>query len=185
MIDIEALGASPNGVITQIAAMPFDISTGEYDTQFEFDTRISIQSNINCGRIMDASTVGWWLNQELDAIRAVYGNKHHKTPLPDALISLKSFVERFCINLKQVRIWSHSTYDFVMITNAYTISCGMTMPFSYKNGLDLRTLSRLYTEITGNKKASIGEFEGIKHNAIDDVIHQIKWASVMYQRLTK
>ena len=63
MIDIETLGIniSKNIVILSIAAVEFDLKTGELGR--EFYERVDIQSCLDLGMKVDASTLFWWLKQ--------------------------------------------------------------------------------------------------------------------------
>lgn len=153
MIDLETFGNGANKAICQIGAVYFDRTTGELG-----DT-LSINVDASGGEI-DAPTVYWWLQQSERARMSLLDNR---VSLVDALTALNGYLGNVG------RIWSHATFDFVTICDAYK-QVGLKPSFSYKAGMDLRTLTYL-------AKVSPQDFvrEGIHHTGLDDAIFQVKY----------
>ena len=74
MVDIETLGVSNNSVILSLAAVEFNKSTGE--TGKKFYKKISIESCLEAGLVIDADTLQWWMENlmklELNYLKEVY-----------------------------------------------------------------------------------------------------------------
>ena len=65
MLDIETMGNESFSSIVSIGALEFDIETGK--TGKEFYVNVDLQSCMDLGLIVNASTVMWWLNQNEQA----------------------------------------------------------------------------------------------------------------------
>ena len=69
-------------------------------------------------------------------------------------------------------VWGNSArFDLGIIENAYNKCVKDKSLWNHRNERCLRTLSALYPEI---KKSQ--PFDGVRHDALDDCIHQIKYA---------
>ena len=177
MVDIEALGGSPGGVIVQIAAQAFrpldrDNMFGPLEVY-----NLAIQDQLAAGRYTDESTITWWMDQSKEARDGVF--KTQKVPVDMAINGLRLMVERH----KITEVWSHAIYDFVMLEDLAR-SFRTLRPFKYTSARDIRTLQTLWVTRTGNKECDVGPFEGTKHTAADDVRHQIKYVSAMIRGVT-
>ncbi len=172
MIDIETLGTQPGAVILSIAAVEFDLKTGETGSIFHQD--IDIESSVKQGLKIDASTVIWWLKQDKEAQKKI--TELHRN-------RLKNVLRAFGVWLRDwfpadVKLWGNSArFDLGLLEAAYN-SCDMQLPWNHFNECDVRTLVMFAPEI---KKET--EFVGIKHYPIDDCKHQIKYCSKIYQKL--
>jgi DNA polymerase III epsilon subunit-like protein len=62
MVDIETMGNESYSSIVSIGALEFDLETGE--TGREFYVNVDLQSCIDVGLILNASTVMWWMSQD-------------------------------------------------------------------------------------------------------------------------
>lgn len=161
MIDFETLGNGPDSCIIQVGAVYFDKLTGELGESFQVN--IDAQSSVKAGGAMDASTVEWWLQQSEEARKSILAQ-----PREDIVVVMQKLNEFLS---KADRIWSHATFDFVLLTNTLK-KLGIKPSFSYKAGMDLRTL--VYVANT-----SVSDFprEGTHHNGLDDAKHQVKYAT--------
>lgn len=65
MLDIETMGNESFSSIVSIGALEFDIETGK--TGKEFYVNVDLQSCMDLGLIVNASTIMWWLNQNEQA----------------------------------------------------------------------------------------------------------------------
>ena len=64
MIDLETMGVNNNAAIIAIGAVAFDF---EGNLGYHFYQTITLQSSVENGGIMDASTVLWWMRQSDEA----------------------------------------------------------------------------------------------------------------------
>jgi hypothetical protein len=154
MIDFEALGKD---CPCQIGAIYFDRVTGELGKPFK--------ANIDSTTLLaqpDAKTVYWWLQQNKEAQNTLLTDKQH---INHVLTDLVEFLK------DAKRIWSHATYDFVMLQNILT-QYQIPNNISYKSGLDIGTLVYL----AGISIKDIVR-EGIHHDALEDCKYQVKYVT--------
>lgn len=167
MLDIETMGVSSNAAIMSIGACYFEPSTGEIGDTFH--EQIDISSN---GQI-DASTVIWWMKQD-DAARSKFYNNDKAEPIRYVLAMFADFVKPNC------QVWGNGVaFDNVIIRNAYDHS----PPWKFWNDRDVRTMVELGKVIGIDPKRDF-PFEGVKHDALADAIHQAKYVSAIWQALT-
>ena len=69
MLDLETLGKLPDAAIIAIGAVHFDLETSAIQSRFY--TVVDLESSVDSGGIMDASTVLWWLQQNEEARKAL------------------------------------------------------------------------------------------------------------------
>lgn len=161
MLDFETFGTGKNACVCQIGAVYFNNVTGEVGAQFK--TNVNARSHVRAGAEIDADTVYWWLQQS-DAAR--------QSLLYDGKDVLQAFEELNNFLSSAKRIWSHATFDFVILQ--YTLKQLDIKPkFSCKAAMDIRTLSYL----GGNKKFDTPR-EGVHHDALADCLHQVKYVTV-------
>jgi len=115
MIDIETLGTSSNAVITSIGATFFDPRTGNLGAQFY--TIVNPQSRVDAGMVMDVSTVMWWMRQDDDARKHLFGCVRSE-PIGSVL---KDFTHWVVSNSDDIpKLWGNGcTFDNVIVSNAY------------------------------------------------------------------
>ena len=172
MIDIETLGTKSNSVILSIAAVNFDLETG--NTGKTFYEKINIQTCLDCGLEICSETLNWWITKTPQNVckDAFEG----KVSLAKVLVDLWCFVK----NLRQdeIELWGNSArFDLGLIENAFD-KCCMLIPWKYYNERDVRTLVSFAPHI---KKET--PFIGTKHNPVDDCLHQIKYCSKIWNML--
>lgn len=180
MIDIETLGTNVNAVITSISAVQFDMETG--NTGKEFHVPITIQSCLDAGLQIDASTLLWWMGNEDDSRARFIEDQKNAVPLKTALMDLNSFmVMSFPGELKNLKAWGNgATFDISKIENA-AYQTGVELKWDSKNApRDVRTLVD-FNPVT----KELTEFEGVKHYGIDDCKHQIKYCVKIWNDHTK
>lgn len=159
MIDFETLGNGENKVICQVGAVFFDKSTGELGA--EFKANIDAVSHTKNGGVIDAQTVYWWLAQSDAARQSILAEPR------EHIIVVMNQLNEFLA--PATRIWSHATFDFVTLTETLR-KLGIKPVFSYKAGLDLRTLIYL----AGTSVAKTAR-DGTHHNGLDDAKFQVKY----------
>lgn len=159
MIDFETFGTGPDKCLCQVGAVYFDRLTGELGT--EFKESIDAASHVREGAKMDADTVYWWLRQS-DAARASISQDGARD-----VVSVMNDLNTFLAGAE--RIWSHATFDFVTLMDTLR-QLRIKPSFSYKAGLDLRTLVYL----AGINVSSFPR-EGVHHDGLADAKHQVKY----------
>ena len=168
MIDIETLGTKSYSAILSIAAVEFDLDTGEFGNTFYVN--VDKESCKNVGLKTDDETVEWWNNQSKEAKESL---EIHKETLDIALKMLRNFLKG-----KNYKIWGNSArFDLGILANAFEI-IGLEIPWIYKNERCVRTLVSFQPEIKDKMN-----FIGTRHNALDDCIHQIKYCSEIWNHL--
>lgn len=169
MIDLETMGHNSNSAIVSIAAIPFDINTGEIAPAFVMN--IDLDSCLKAGLHVTAGTVWWWLAQSDKARQGIAEN-------PSSLQSVLGLFKIFLEEHENASLWGNSArFDLGLLENAYNI-LGYETPWKFWNERCLRTLSSLSPEI----KKSI-TFEGTEHNPVDDCLHQIKYCVAIMNKL--
>lgn len=185
MLDFETLGLSENAVLLSVGAVVFDPATGELGGQFYGN----IDPRLQPGREISADTVLWWLAQddaarvkltdaikytdqiesgEVDAmepeqVEVVFEGAAH--PIHHVARAFINWIESI---EDEVVVWSNGAVDHAWLESMMKYS-GLKNPIKFWNQRDYRTLKNLYPDVTA-------EFSGVKHNALDDAIHQAKHA---------
>lgn len=169
MIALETLSTQQDAAILSIGECFFDIETGVIgDTLTQ---HIAMDDSALRGHI-SADTVKWWLKQDEEARLAIANSKSHRK-LASCLFDLREFIPR----RKDITVWSNgATFDLVIIRNAMDRHKLMT-PWQYWQERDTRTLVDIAERITGTNAAKSIEFDGVKHDALADAIHQAKYVS--------
>lgn len=168
MLDIETMGNESFSSILSIGAVEFDINTGQ--TGKVFYRNVDLQSCIDLGLVMNASTVVWWLNQSEQARKDLIGRK--SIPIIDALNEFSEFCN------KDYQIWGNSArFDCGILQNAYN-KAGLPIPWDFRKERCVRTLVSFAPEV----KAKYNII-GIQHNAVDDCFTQIGYCSEIWNTL--
>lgn len=132
MVDIETLGKRTNACLIQVAAVAFDIETGELSHAFNGVIR-------NSGGALDVDTVAWWMQQ---AHAPVLGAKLQDTSQAgDECEVLAEFCKfmRLCGEVE--RVWAHggTGFDFPILQSAFE-RCSLSTPWHYRAPRDTRSL---------------------------------------------
>lgn len=192
MIDLEYLAQGDDAVITQVAAVPFDIVTGEHTghrCDDYFDCHVQIQGQLDGGRVIDADTMLWWMGQIAANGEPEWTHQHEAEPLEDCLEAFTDWFEtRY--DKDSCRIFSHVGYDVGKLLSAYR---GNEMVFPFiprgRNAYHLQTLrqlAKLKAVDAGDEEFifTIDEYRAEKtHNAVDDCVAQIKYATACWKYL--
>tara|TARA_R110002049_G_scaffold101556_9_gene246481 strand:+ start:349 stop:885 length:537 start_codon:yes stop_codon:yes gene_type:complete len=169
MLDIETMGTSTSAAIMSIGACYFDRLTGDIGETFHEQINISTNGKI------DASTVIWWMQQDDDARSKFYKNGK-ASDVRDVLFDFSTFVKR------GTKVWGNGiAFDNVIIRNAYD-TLQATAPWAFCDDRDVRTMVDLGQCIGIDPKRDF-PFEGVKHDALADSIHQAKYVSAIYQAI--
>ncbi|WP_409244982.1 3'-5' exonuclease [Enterobacter asburiae] len=181
MVDIEAFGKKADSPIVSIGAVFFDPSTG--NTGSEFYKVISLESAMASGGVPDASTIIFWLKASPGARSELVMDD--AIPLDDALQQLNEFIGENAVNgPDSVQVWGNgATYDNVLLEASYDRT-GIPCPWKFWNNRDVRTIVELGKAVGCKPRYEI-PFDGEPHKAISDALHQVKYVSAIWQRLTE
>ncbi|WP_411178550.1 3'-5' exoribonuclease domain-containing protein [Klebsiella variicola] len=179
MVDLETMGKKNNAPIVAIGAVVFDPSTGSIGESFY--KVVCLESSVNWGAVIDPSTVIWWLKQSSEARSAIVNDD--AIPLQDALLQFREFVsDNVAGGSKKAQVWGNgASFDNSILRSSYDC-IAEDYPWEYWNDRDVRTMVELGQAISFAPKTTI-PFEGSRHNALADAIHQARYVSAIWQRI--
>jgi len=168
MVDLETMGNHSNSCIISIGALEFNLDTGE--TGREFYQNVDLQSCLNAGFTVDASTIYWWLQQSTAARLSLFNKESSDI---DTVLHLFNMFT----NSDEI-IWGNSArFDLGILENAYA-KTGIDKHWNYYNERDVRTLVMFAPEIKQNYPRT-----SIAHNALADCYHQVGYCSAIWQAI--
>ena len=171
MLDLETMGRKSNSALVSIGAVEFNLITGEMGR--EFYKVIDLQSCLDFGLEVEASTIYFWLQASQAARDAICKDK--KLPLPTVLHMFDKWMQELPT---EVNIWGNSArFDIGKLEDAYRI-CKLENPWYFRSERDVRTLVAFAPHIKANYP-----FTGIEHNPIDDCKHQIKYCTATWKKI--
>lgn len=179
MVDLETMGKKHNAPIVAIGAVVFDPATGSIGESFY--KVVCLESSVNWGAVIDPSTVIWWLKQSSEARSASVNDD--AIPLLDALLQFREFVsDNVAGGSKKAQVWGNgASFDNSILRSSYDC-IAEDYPWEYWNDRDVRTMVELGQAISFDPKTTI-PFEGSRHNALADAIHQARYVSAIWQRI--
>ena len=179
MVDLETMGKKHNAPIVAIGAVVFDPATGSIGESFY--KVVCLESSVNWGAVIDPSTVIWWLKQSSEARSAIVNDD--AIPLLDALLQFREFVsDNVAGGSKKAQLWGNgASFDNSILRSSYDC-IAEDYPWEYWNDRDVRTMVELGHAINYEPQKAI-PFEGERHNALADAIHQARYVSAIWQRL--
>jgi hypothetical protein len=163
MIDLETTGTSPeHTAIIQIAAVKFDITTGEISHDF-FNRCLSIPNT----RRWDEDTRQWWSKMS-DQLRGIYGRMEEPAKV------MEEFYWWLGGPSCQLHTWAKPlSFEFPFLSS-YFKEFGPAMPLDFRKGRDLWTfMDGLNFPYTPFNEKSV-PFDGVVHDALFDTLHQVR-----------
>ena len=162
MVDIETMGTGLTPAIKSIAAVEFDMNTGEIGESFKIG--ITLSSNEQYGLNCEANTVEWWLRQSKEAKLSLLGMKEYD--LKSALFQFSKWFR----NLDGVKtIWSKGpNFDLRVLFTAYS-KTGLRVPWHYTNERCVRTIMSLHPKCT-----ELADPPEVSHDPEQDCHYQIR-----------
>lgn len=168
MVDLETLGVRKNAVISAIGACSYDsVSKKSGNSFYEV---INVQSAVDNGLQMDASTVIWWMNQSEEA-KVIYRKEVQDNAkcLEYTLDNLSIYIDSLGGSRRDIVLLGNgATFDNVILRNAYE-ACGLEYPLSFRNDLCYRTLNHFFKD-----KVPWEGRKGVYHNALNDAETQME-----------
>lgn len=166
MVDIETGGTSPDhSPILQIAAVRFNVLTGEVDASDMFNACLDQPAD----RFWDEGTVVWWQEQNPAVLERILSRAEPAEGV------IRRFRDWSVAGYPDPVFWAKPiTFDFPFIAS-YMRRYGFGMPYHFSKARDVRSfcagLAFPNPPISDRDIA----FEGDAHDAIFDVLHQIKY----------
>ena len=172
MLDLETMGRKSKSALVSIGAVEFNLLTGE--TGREFYKVIDLQSCLDMGLEVEASTIYFWLTEASQAARDAIA-KDKKLPLATVLHMFDKWMQELPA---KVCVWGNGArFDIGLLEDAYQV-CKLENPWYFRSERDVRTLVAFAPHI----KETL-PFEGTHHNPIDDCKHQIKYCTATWKKL--
>jgi len=160
MIDMESLATTADACIMSIGAVKFDLDSTALD-DLGFYASISIDSNLELKRRVSEDTLIWWMKQGPNA-QGVFHEE--KQTLRNAVAGLIDWMGN-----GQYTVWSNGAdFDIPMLSHACA-QLSIEVPWLYYNSRCFRT----YKNLPGAKAIKL-PFQGTKHNALFDAVHQAR-----------
>jgi exodeoxyribonuclease VIII len=195
MLDLETLGTAPGSVIVSIGACAFAPGMEEKEWR-RFETApISVASCQAVGLTVDKATVEWWKGQDAEAravvvaaeaggaacchiVGALQGFAFWLRELPQAAgLDAHSPQAGLCGRPPGLRIWGNgSDFDNVLLGVAYA-KAAVPLPWRYSRNRCFRTMKNEFGSVLEP------EFQGTKHAALADAIHQARWLQSIWKYL--
>jgi len=170
MVDIETMGNKSGCAIVSLAAVRFNIDTGE--TGEEFYRNISLQSCLKAGLTVQADTIMWWMSQ----------SKESRNSLKSDCCSINEAMYEFNNFYNNEFIWANSPrFDLEILSAAYTL-CNPTIdiPWNFRKERCCRTLYALAPDLIKGWKHG-----GVAHKALDDCHNQIRKCVAVWNHIKK
>jgi hypothetical protein len=171
MVDLETMSSDSNAVIIGVAAVEFDLKTGQTGRTF-YETS-SIQSCLDIGLTVTGKTIAWWLLQNEIARKQA---SEAKSNISDVLSKFRFFLAE--LNTHTTQIWGNSArFDLGILEDAYK-KLKQDIPWNFRNERDVRTLVSFAPDIKAN---AIND--GVAHNPLDDCRFQISYCTEIFNKL--
>ena len=168
MVDIETTGTQPETTnIIQIAAVRFNLA--ERTVSPDFFNRCLLPTTT---RFWDEDTRKWW-GKMPELLSSILGRAE---PAPRVLQAFSTWAGT------GARMWAKPiSFDFTFL-QSYFREFDIMNPFNFRECMDQNTFirARHFPELAPKYEKEI-EFNGEEHDAISDVLHQIKVVSTCYE----
>lgn len=164
VLDLETLSTQPDAAVASIGAVALT-ACGNFVAEFHVAVDTGAPQHL---RHACPNTIAWW-DKQSDAAKAA-SIQATDTLLPSqALHAFTAWVEGLA-DPKKVKVWGNgSSFDNVILSSLYADYPELVRPWAYWNDRDMRTVLDLYPQAK-----DVGEFEGVKHNALHDARHEAK-----------
>jgi len=172
MTDIETLGVDSNSTIIQIAAIAFDIETGEHISKFNQIANIAINER---PLQIEGSTLQWWVKTDKELFAKLLTSGECSSE--QMLRNFQNWLWNLSEDPKKLYLWGNGIlFDNKIIQHQMT-ELNLAYPIPYYNDRDVRTILDLAAS-----KAGVSEFDLkvrfrddslVKHDAFDDTVQQI------------
>lgn len=173
MLDLETMDTAETAAVTAIGGVFFEPHSDTLGDSYL--TTISLESAVQSGRTMSASTVAWWLNQPKEAQDAMLANN---TQHPVAIRAFAVWLSNRPFKLG--RIWANSPSFDCRIMQSCFEGLNLPWPFKFYYERDVRTIKDIAWPSGDAPNFLQG---GTKHDALDDAKAQARLVQEAYLRL--
>lgn len=174
MIDIETLDNKVSSAITSIAAIVFDIETGEIGEKFRVN--VNAQSCLDLGMTVSYETLHWWLNTP-EQVTVLKSFTIDMKNISEALHLLTQFIQKH--KPSELRVWGNSNrFDLGILAYAYQ-KCNKPHPWQFYLERDVRTLVDLAPKFKEEELSA----RPTTHDPTEDTLAQIRYVVATYNHL--
>lgn len=162
MLDLETTGTRPETTnIIQIAAVRFNLQTREVDPDFFDRCLLPIPA-----RFWAEDTRKWWSTMP-DTLNGIWARME---PAQRVLEDFQGWTKG-----EQLTVWAKPSHFEFPFLSSYFNDLGVLMPFDFRNVNDQNSWirGRFFPAIPPKFERDL-PFVGTPHNALHDVLHQIK-----------
>lgn len=177
MIDLETLGVRTSSAFISVGMVDFDLDTCEVDYDSKYYANVSWDDALK-ERTYDVSTLKFWLTQSEDASKILLKNAK-----PLDMVGMEIH-EQFTMKGNVYDVWSNGATVDIPILEDYFSNRNAPNLWDHWNIRDVRTMSMIGMSQFGYS-LSHKEFKGIKHNALDDAIHQAEYVCEVMAMIKK
>lgn len=172
MLDLETLGISESAVVVQIGVVKFTRGSNKVEDTEKVLINIELADYQNYPEFkMDITTVQFWLSQNKKAQDKVFKtNPGTQLDVKSAFSYMRDFIGG------AQHIWCHPSFDGKIVD--FYLRALKLIKIDYWKYRDLRTLVDVTQYDYKNHP-----YEGVKHSALDDCMHQISYANECFKQL--
>lgn len=167
VLDLETMGNGNNAAIVAIGACKFapHSTVGPSDT---FYREVDLESSVDAGMKIDASTILWWMQQSDEARKSTFTGD--RVPLGDALYQFSKWFG------EDRPVWGNgATFDNVIVRSGFA-AVRLPVPWKFWNDRCYRTMKNLRPDVKMERV-------GVAHNALSDAISQALHLQKIYSAL--
>lgn len=180
MLDLETLGTTPGATVLSIGLCPFDVR-GVAPIEDRLHRVLSRSASAALGLIEDPVVLGWWGQQSWEAQATLRAATEVTDSLNPTLLMVETYLARVngldARGLPRACLWGNGAgFDQPLLAAVYTRS-ELPTPWAFYRNRCFRTLKSLELGVREPPR------EGTHHNALDDAVHQARWAVELLRRL--
>ena len=186
VVDLETLATSQNARVIAIGAVLGQFSNTKLSS---FYRSIEMDDKMQDNRIVDASTVKWWFNQN-EIARATVKNEAIGTL--EALLALNVFIESYArlnsIAPKDIYVWGNGVdFDNSILLSLYadvarTGLNGFKAPFTFRQNMDTRTIYNIMKNSSSAAEKIVRP--GSPHCALPDALAEFYTLANFFTSMT-
>ncbi|MHA9726923.1 3'-5' exonuclease [Vibrio parahaemolyticus] len=183
VVDIETASKKPTAAILSVGCVLVDVFKGVEVARFY--SRCDMDSQL--GRDQDTDTLNWWDNIRKDhpeAYDEAFCIEIERSPLDMVLSGLDCFLATYFGEDKRQVMGNGPEFDNVILANAYE-QMGLKQPWHYGGNQSLRTVVLMGRLLLGIDPKYDLEFEGVRHHALYDALHEARYLLAVFGALFK
>ncbi len=177
VLDLETMGTGQDAAIIEIGMVIFNHTGQEGTTNLieQWSGAVSLQTAMKHGGTVSPGTIEWWMDTARTEARDNWMTST-KMALHVALNGVAARIRDYSAIEPLPLIWGNGVnFDNAILKSAYE-RLDVTVPWSYKQDADFRTLKLLYKDVVPEPA-----FVGTPHVALDDARHEAVWLSMILQ----